>query len=179
MRVLLVTFTDLLPLAFMKVLNPALDYCAIVVDEPDIAKKMLANVPQLRDRIFPFYELKECIKDSYYDSVLCISDGRNAWDVHEKFIQHKLPNNKYINICLDNNGTCNGFLKEKTLQYYRKHATEFEMFATGICYIGMGLDIQQFKLKLFNFGRSGNDLYYDYQTAKFVFTHTGGGKFPS
>ena len=61
MRVLLVTFSEYLPVALTQVLNPALEYCTIVVDEPDIAKNMLKNVPPLRDKIFPFYDLKECI----------------------------------------------------------------------------------------------------------------------
>ncbi len=40
----------------------------------------------------------------------------------------------------------------------------------------MGLDANQFKYKLFNFGRSSQDLYYSYQIAKRVLTpKTGGG----
>ena len=38
MRILLVTFTEYLPFAFTQVLNPELEYCAIVVDEPEPAK---------------------------------------------------------------------------------------------------------------------------------------------
>ena len=174
MRVLLVTFSEILPFALTKVLNPTLEYGAIVVDEPDISKKMFENIPQLRDKIFPFYDLKECIENFYYDFVLCVSDDRNAWNVNQRFIKYDLPKNKYVNVCLSS-GTCNGFIKERTLRYYKEHVSDFEMFSTGVCYTGMGLDITKFKYKLFNFGRSGNDLYYDYQTAKFVLNICRGG----
>ena len=39
MRVLLVTLTDMLPLALTKVLNVELEYCAIVTDDTIAAKK--------------------------------------------------------------------------------------------------------------------------------------------
>ena len=42
------------------------------------------------------------------------------------------------------------------------------MFATGMSYAESNLDVTQFKYKLFNFARSSQDLYYNYQTAKFA-----------
>ena len=86
MRILLVTFSEYLP----AVLNPALEYCAIVVDEPDIAKKILANVQPLRDKIFPFYELKECVENNYYDFVLLISTFAIDADIQSKFESNKV-----------------------------------------------------------------------------------------
>ena len=174
MRILLVTMTDLLPVSLTHVLNSALDYCAIVVDEPAIAKNMLKNVPPLRDKIFPFYELKECLEDNYFDFVLFISDGRSSWNIDEKFIKYGLPREKVFNLNISHGVTRNHIL-EKTLRCYKEHAKEFEMFATGTSIIAVGLDANKFKYKLFNFGRTSQDLYYDYQVAKFILSDTRGG----
>lgn len=174
MRILLVTFHDNLQFAITQVLNPANEYCAIVTDDITAAKNFVKSIGGSENIVYPFHDLKECIENLYYDFVLCISDGRNAWETNKDFLKYKLPNDKYVNVCFSG-GTCNGFINERTLRYYKLHASEFEMFATGICYIGMGLDVTKFKYKLFNFGRSGNDLYYDYQTAKFALECAGGG----
>lgn len=74
MRILLVTTTNLLPFTLSKVLNPSLEYCAIVVDEPDIAKKFLTNVPPFRNIVHPFYELEEVAEKYYYDLVFCVAE---------------------------------------------------------------------------------------------------------
>lgn len=174
MRILLVTLHENLSFAITQVLNPANEYCAIVTDEVEPVKNFVKSVGGSENMVYPFHDLKECLENLYYDFVLCISDGRNAWEANKDFLKYKLPNDKYVNVCFSG-GTCNGFINERTLRYYKLHAAEFEMFATGICYIGMGLDVTKFKYKLFNFGRSGNDLYYDYQTAKFALECAGGG----
>lgn len=172
MRVLLVTLSDILPFALTQVLNPANDYCAIVVDNPDISKKMLKNYPSIRDKIFPFYELKECIEDFYYDFVLCVCDGRFAWKIHRQVSKYGLPRTKFFHVW--GNGTLN-FDVEKTLRYYREHTKEFEMFSTGISYTSVALDADKFKYRLFNFALSSQDLYYDYKIAKYVLEVCGGG----
>ena len=174
MRVFLVTFTEYLPVALTQVLNPALEYCAIVVDEPDIAKNMLKNVPPLRDKIFPFYELKECAENNYFDIALFISDGRINGALIPNFIKYGIPQNKIFNLHISQGGSYNHVV-EKTLRFYKEHAKEFEMFATGISYTSVALDANKFKHKIFNFGRSSQDLYYDYQVAKFILSDTGGG----
>ena len=174
MRVLLVTMTEYLPFALTQVLSPALDYCAIVVDEPEIAQKILANVPPLRDKIFPLYELKNCAENNYFDIALFISDGRINVTIILNFIKYGIPKEKIFNLHISQSGTYN-LLVEKNLSYYKEHAKEFEMFATGISYTAVALDANKFKYKLFNFGRSSQDLYYDYQIAKFILSDTGGG----
>ena len=171
MRILLVTLTDILPHALTQVLNPANDYCAIVLDDEETAKKILANVPPLRDKVRPFYELKECVEKFYYDVALCICDGRFTWKIHRQLIKYGLPRTKFFHIHV---GTLN-FNVEKTLRYYKEHAADFEMFATGISYTSVALDANNFKYKLFNFALSSQDLYYDYQVAKFVFSTVHGG----
>ena len=164
MRILLVTFSNLLPAALNNVLNPALEYCAIVVDEPEPAKKFFYEAGLDSNLIYPFYELKECIADFYYDFLLCVSDGRQIWDLHKNFKMYGLPKNKFVYFFLNDNN----FLVKRALQYYEKHSAEFEIFATGSSYTAMGLDAHRFKYKLFNLGSSGQDLYYDYQIAKYI-----------
>ena len=175
MRILLVTLTDILPYALTQVLNPALEYCAIVLDDEETAKKILANVPPLRDKVRPFYELKECLEDNYFDMVIFLSEGRATWTIYKTLTEYGLPRDKFLNINLSHNGT-EHCLVEKTLRYYKEHAENFEMFATGTSFTAVALDATQFKRKLFNFGRSSNDLYYDYQIVKFVLNEAGGGE---
>ena len=50
------------------------------------------------------------------------------------------------------------------------------MFATGISCTEVGLDVTRFKRKLFNFARSSQDLYYNFQTAKFALSCSPPGK---
>ena len=128
MRVLLVTFTEYLPSALLQVLNPDLEYCAIVVDEPEVAKKMFANVPPLRDKIFPFYELKECVENNYYDFVLLIATFEINADILRNLKEYGLPNEKFVEISFHPNFN---FQVERALRYYKEHVQDFEMFATG------------------------------------------------
>ena len=175
MRVLLVTFSDLLPFALTKVLNPALGYCAIVVDEPDISKKMLENYPSLRDKIFPFYELKECVENFHYDFILSVLDFRSIFKMANDYQKKGVAFEKLVNVCLKDNGRENDFLLKRALHYYQEHLTEFKIFATGLSYTRDGILPNQFDKKLFNFGRGGQDLYYDYQIAKFILEVCKGG----
>ena len=171
MRVLLVTLTGYLPFALSQVLSQDLEYCAIVVDEPEPAKKMLENVPPLRDKVFPLYELKECIENFHYDFLLCVYPSWNT--LSEKFKMCGLPKNKLVMLTMLH--TPDNFLLERALRYYDEHAAEFEIIALGISYVQFALDATRFKRKLFNFGNTSEDLYYNYQVAKFAFAATGGG----
>ncbi|MBQ7476849.1 MAG: hypothetical protein IJT06_05590 [Selenomonadaceae bacterium] len=172
MRILLVTLSEYLPFALTQVLNQDLDYCAIVVDEPEVAKKILANVPQLRDKIYPFYELKECIQNFHYDFLLCVYPSWN--ELSKKFKKLGLPKNKLVDLTMIH--TPDNFLLERAMRYFDEHAAEFEMFATGASRIQFGLDTTKFKRKLFNFGNTSEDLYYNYQVARHVLSQTGGGE---
>lgn len=172
MRVLLVTLTDMFPFALTQVMNPELEYCAIVVDEPEPAKAMLKNVPQLREKIFPFYELKECIQNFHYDFLLLVHPEWNS--LSKKFTECGLPKNKLVS--LSRIHTPDNFLLERALRYFSEHAAEFEMFATGVSYAEYGLDTTKFKRKLFNFGNTSQDLYFDYQIAKRALAAMGGEK---
>ena len=174
MRILLVTFSDILPVALTQVLNPELEYCAIVVDEPDIAKKIFKDYPQVTNVIFPFYELKECIENFYYDYLLCVSDVRLMWRIGDDLKNYEIPSEKFLHLSIANQQD-NIFLLERALHYYKEHISEFEIFATGISTICAAFDADKFKKKIFNFGRGSQDLYYDYQIAKYILEVCGGG----
>ncbi|MBR5914579.1 MAG: hypothetical protein IKZ58_09485 [Selenomonadaceae bacterium] len=62
------------------------------------------------------------------------------------------------------------------MRYYKEHATEFEMIATGGCYGAMGLDTTKFRYKLFNISRNNQDFYYKYKVAKFIFKQNENGR---
>ena len=87
MRVLLVTWTDQL-LQKLSILNPELEYCAIVTDEVEPAKKILEQVGLPKNLLYPLYELKECVQNFYYDYVLCV--GNWWWQ------------NDYLTLCEEN-----------------------------------------------------------------------------
>ena len=169
MRILLVTWTDQLQQK-LSILNPALDFCAIVVDEVEPAKEILKRVGLPATLLHPLYDLKECVSDFYYDYVLCVEQG---WDGDFlKVIQdYDVPKNKRVGLNFLDNGN---FLVERSLRYFKEHVAEFDMFATGMSYAETGLDVTRFKRKLFNFARSSQDLYYNFQTAKFAVSCGGG-----
>lgn len=169
MKVILVTSGDVLSYVLTQVLNPELEYCAIVVDEPEQSKKNLADFPQLHEKIYPFYELKECIQNNNYDAVLFMCENSAWYTIIEQLREYGVRSDKFINMHLSSATKEQHFLLERNLRYYKEHAADFEMFATGGCYAALALDNTKFRHKLFNFGKGSQDLYYDYQTAKFIF----------
>lgn len=156
-----------LEVALTLILSPSIDYAAIVVDELQPAKNSLTKLNISEKILYPMYELKECIENLYYDFLIFVSDPRVVDILPEQFTKFGLPKNKVVNIYLTPDSN-NCFMIRRTMQYYEEHADEFEMFATGSSYISFCLDTTQFERKLFNFGRMSQDLYYDYQTAKFA-----------
>ena len=170
MRVLLMTVSEMLPFVFMKVLNPALEYCAVVVDEPEQAKKILADTP-LKNIVYPFYELKELAETLYYDCAVSISNEMNG-DLVNAVKRSGVSQDKLVDF--SGAQTSAHYLLERALRYFNEHAAEFEMFSTGLSYVQDGIKPEQFKRRLFNFGRGSQDLYYDYQIAKYVLKKSGG-----
>ena len=168
MRILLVTWTDRLS-DNLSLLNPELKYCAIAVDEVEPAKKILENFGLPETLLKSLYELKDCVRDMYYDYVLCVEDGEAQY-FSNVLREYAVPKNKIVEL----NPTYDSFLIERSFRYFKEHATEFEMFATGMSYIERGLDVTQFKRKLFNFARTSQDLYYNFLTAKFAVLCRGG-----
>ena len=171
MRILLVTTTNDL-VKKLTILNPKLEYCAIVTDDVESAKKVLKNVGLSKNLIQPFYALKECIKDLRYDYCFCIENS--WWDLAftNKSKKYGVSQDKLISFC-DLVSPVN-FLLERSLRYFKKHAAEFEIFATGISHVEKALDVTCFKHKTFNFGRGSQDLYYNLQVAKFAISCGGG-----
>lgn len=170
MRVLLVTWTDQL-IQKLSVLNPELEYCAIVVDEVEPAKKILERVGLPKGLLYPFYELKECTRDFHFDYVLCLENWFDATALAKETGAYDVPKDKILNVAPN---VANNFLLERSLRYFKEHAAGFEMFATGISYVEAGLDVTRFKRKLFNFGRGSQDLYYNFQIAKLAVAYGGG-----
>lgn len=181
MKILLVTFSDMLPTLLNKVLSPELEFCAVVVDDVESAKRIL---PQ--QNVFPLYDLKECVQNFNYDFILCITDTyENFLPLSKQFLQFGLPVNKLVSHILNDEidyssenmrpYLFDSFLLERAMRYYKKHSAEFEMLATGMSYTAYGLDADKFQHKLFNFGRSSGDIYYDYQVVKFATNIQWGG----
>lgn len=167
MRVLLVTNTNDLAKK-LEILNPKLEYCAIVTDEVEPAKKILAHFGLPKNLIQPFHALKDCVKDFPCDYCLCVENWWWSLVLTNKAKKYGMPQDKLISFCALNSPI--NFLLERSLRYFKKNATEFEMFATGISHVEKALDVTRFNHKIFNFGRGSQDLYYNFQVAKYVVT---------
>ena len=70
MRVLLVTAHEFLPFAVTQVLNARNEYCAVVVDEVEPARKFLSQFNYSAENVFPLYELPECVENFLLDRAL-------------------------------------------------------------------------------------------------------------
>ena len=171
MRVLLVTWTDQL-LEKLSILNPELEYCAIVVDEVEPAKDILKRVGLPASLLYPLYDLKECVRDFFYDYVLCVETNTYDSKITDIVQNYDVPKEKLLNLAALL--SVQNFKTEQVLRYYKEHAAEIEIFATGISYAEVGLDATQFKRKFFNLAKSSQDLYYDFQIAKRVVSYGGG-----
>lgn len=171
MRVLLVTNTNDLAKK-LKILNPKLECCAIVTDDVESAEKILSHFALPKNLIQPFHALKECVNDLSYDYCLCVENG--WWDLAltNKSKKYGVSQDKLISFCALNSPV--NFLLERSLRYFKEHASEFEIFATGISHVEKALDVTCFKYKTFNFGRGSQDLYYNFQVAKFAISCGGG-----
>ena len=180
MKILLVARSEILPLMVTNILNPQNDYCAFVVDEVNPAKEFAKKVGLSEDLIYPLYELKNVINEIYFDVLICVSDNITGIpNLFHYMFQCGCPKNKLVHYLHLANGTVN-FVVERALRYYQEHSEEIEIFATGNSHTGKSLDANQFKYKLLNFGRVGQDLYYGYQIAKRVLTPKtrGGDEYP-
>lgn len=167
MRVLLVTWTNKIA-ENISILNPKLEYCAIVTDDVNAAKNALdKSFSYLKNIVCPFYELKECLKYLYYDYVICLENGWGARALLNEVKRYDVSDNKIMHFCSLLFWNCN-FSVEYSLRYFKEHAEEFDVFATGISYTMMGLEVTHFKQKVFNFGAPSQDLYYNLKTAQFA-----------
>ena len=171
MRVLLVTLTDQLSGIF-SFLNPELEFRAIVVDEVEPAKKILERVNLPATLLHPLYELKECINDFYYDYLICATDFRTMKILSDQTADYGLAHNKFVH--LNDIHTGAPFFLKMSLDYYKNHVAEVQMFATGISYVQEALIQVPFKYKLINCAYGSQDLYYDFQIAKRLVLYGGG-----
>ncbi len=169
MKILLVTTTDKLA-EKLAVLNPELEYCAIVVDEVEPAKEILPNVGLSQDLIYPMEELKNCVENLQYDYVLCLQD-RFYNEQILKLKMPSLPKEKIVSFATL--PTTKNFMTKRRLKYYQAHSQEIEMFATGTSTTEAAIDIRNFKYKAINFAESSQDLYYNFLIAKDIISYGG------
>ena len=150
----------------LAVLSPELEYCAVVVDNVESAKKTFADGGLSKVPVYPMKELKNCVEKINYDYVLRVQDQFYNEKIIMELPKYGVPNNKVVSFGLLS--TAHNFKTEQTLRYFKEHASEFEMFATGISPAFNGIDVTQFKRPLFNFAKPSQDLYYDFQVAKHI-----------
>ena len=163
MRVLLATLTDQL-LEKLSVLNPELEYCAVVVDEVEPAKKILERTGLSKDLLFPMTELKACAEGFSYDYALCVQKHFYDKTIISELQKYDVPKDKIMSFAYLPSAI--NFQVEKALRYYQEHSQEIQTFATGISHAAHGLDVTQFKRKTFNLAKPSQDLYYDFKIAK-------------
>ena len=168
MNVLLVTTAKNLE-EKLYALNPELEYCAIVTDDVESAKKTLAQVGLSKFFVCPTVDLIKCVEYLWYDYILCVQDQFYDAQINKL---NGLPKEKIISFAtLPNEGN---WETERHLRYYREHAQDFEMFATGTSPTEAGIDVKCFKYRAFNFATSSQDLYYNFQVAKHIVIYGGG-----
>lgn len=167
MTALLVTWNGLLPTLLQNYLNFNPGFCAIVTDEVKPAKKIVKDFGLPENMIYPYYDIKECIENFDCDLILCVTDTNTIDLLPQQVRKYGAPTNKFLqlNLSYDSN---NSHLVKRALKYFETYANEFEIIATGMSYVSHGLDTDRFKKKLFNFAKASQDLYFDYQIAKFA-----------
>ena len=165
MKILLVTKAEKLA-EKLAALNPELEYCAAVVDNVKSAKEIFAGVGLSQVPVYPMKGLQKRVETLDYDYVLCLQEKFYGTRIIRKLKSFGLPIEKLVSFArLPDAGN---WQTERQLRYYREHAQDFEMFATGTSPIEAAIDIRKFKRKMFNFGTSSQDLYYSFQIAKSV-----------
>jgi len=170
MKVLLISYTRNLT-EKLAALSPDLEYCAIATGDPKRAKEICNSAGLSEVPVHSLEELPICLKLPY-DYILLLKDGWWSSEFKDLVRKYNLPHNKILTFsALHAN---DNFLLERSLRYFKEHAAEFEMFATGISTAEKDLDVPSFKGKLFNFGRGSQDLYYNFQVAKFAMSCGGG-----
>ncbi len=169
MKLLLLTTVDKLAEKFAA-LSPELEYCAVVVDEVEPAKEILAQVGLTQDLIQPMSELKNCVDTLKYDYALCVQDDPYDGKLN-LFKSNNVPEEKIISFA-KLPGSSN-FQTERPLRYQKILSKKIVTFATGTSYTETAIDIRQFKRRAINFGTSSQDLYYSFSIAKSVILYGG------
>ena len=162
MKILLVTTVDNLAEKFA-VLNPELNYCALVTDKRELAKEILDKLDLSNVPLYPMSELKTCFENLIYDYIFCVQDVPYGTEIVSILQKYNLPTEKVMSFSIAGN-----WQTEFLIRYYQTHAKDFEMFATGTSYTEAGVDIRKFKRNTINFATSSQDLYYSFQIAKSV-----------
>ena len=175
MRVLIVALTYQLPI-FLSVMNPELNVCAIVTDEPKPAKEITEKYDQADVPIIPYWHLKECIESYQFDYVINVSDFGSIFTMMTEELQdYGVPSDKIVAIL--------GLLQPnhvdaltKLMDRYKQDVEKFKIFATGSSTPQAAIDIDKFELPTINCAHAAQDLYYDFKIAQELIDSGGGGR---
>ena len=174
MRILIVALTDQLP-AFLSVMNPELDVCAIVADNPEPAKAIAAQFNRAAVPIFPYWRLKECLETFYFDYAINLSRiGSTVNTITNDLLQYDVPSDKMVSFLhLAEPQHVDSFTK--LMNICKQNINTIKAFSTGNSIPLDAIDITQFSFPTVNCARAAQDLYCDFKIAKEVI-NTGGGE---
>ena len=177
MKILLITFNELLPAAFQPglfqdFLNVDNGYSAIVVDDVEPAKNFMSQYNYPANHIFPFYDLKECVENIDYDCIVLLTHENFRETLQDRIFESKPKTNFFVAFSGINSSY--NFSVRIKLNYYKKFFSGVHIFATGISYSQAAFYNQVFDYRLMNLAQFAQDLYYDYQIAKKIFSYNVG-----
>ena len=133
MKILLVTFAELLPKAVNEFLNKKNFYNAVVVDEVEEAKNFLSQFDYPREKIFPLYDLRECVQKIDCDCVVFVAFERYREFLAEQILKCNLEKKFFVILSAIENEIYN-FATDMKFRYYEEYFEGEHIFATGISY---------------------------------------------
>lgn len=161
---MVVSLTDVLSF-YLSIFNPALEMCALVVDETETAKSIATKFNRSRVPIFPFYLLKEQTERFHFDYVIIAARSPLHDRIHEELIKCKVPPEKIVTL-LDLHNPFGVDRCAKLMLFLKQNLSQFKAFSTGYSCARHAIDSRQFELPTINCGRDGQDPYYDYKIAQ-------------
>ena len=119
MKILLITFNELLPAAFQPglfqdFLNVDNGYSAIVVDDVEPAKNFMSQYNYPENHIFPLYDLKECVENIDYDCIVLLLAYDNFRETLQDRIFESKPKTNFFVAFSGINSIYNFSVKNKT-----------------------------------------------------------------
>ncbi|MBR1580639.1 MAG: hypothetical protein IJ668_09095 [Selenomonadaceae bacterium] len=172
MRVLVITLANYVGV-YLSVTNPALDICAFVTDAPEPTKVLVSKFGRANVPVMPYYRLKDCLEDFYFDKVIDATDGLMHGKVMEELSRFSVPNDKILTLINLNAPICVDTIT-KLLIHYKQHITRYKMFVTGVSHTYHAIDISKFQLPTISFAYDSQDLYFDYKIAQQIIAMGGG-----
>ena len=162
-RILIVGFSNALSLGLSYLEHSKINIAAIVSVETVDLQNILSGY-RLSCKVYPIDALAECVTEVYFDyAVLCGYEE----EVFEQLILHGIPKERIIDLrvltqSIETYSLCN------VIKYYLATKEKFEVFISGMSYAYNAIDLPAFSRKAICFTGPGQDLFYDYQIAKYV-----------